>query len=388
MKRWATLAVFGIFLGCGGNTPPPVAPVAPPTPAPVATCAPTPAPPAQISDADVIERSKALYDALDGNDVTAFLKMAGPALVMFQEGRSYSSSILVQQMSGRVERNLPRRTRTWKDERSYIGPNAAVFVGLAVEVVPIEGGKTTEFEGWNTAIWVHDGQSWRVSHLQWQPGGVEAERSMWNEAYRRQISFKTDPNQLLVDTVKGRRAGTALDVMMGQGRNAVFLASKGWKVTGVDISDEGIRQAKDAAKKKGTQITAVQADVEKFDFGKDKWDLVTLIYAGNDATTIEKIKDSIKKNGLFVVEFFHSESTSGTGVGGFATGELAAKLEGWKILKDEVVEDVADWGMRKVKLVRFVAQKSDPTKLDAPKPGPKAAPKAAPKAPPDRDAPL
>ena len=69
----------------------------------------------------MIERSKAMFDALDTNDVSTFLKMAGPAFVMFQEGRSYSSSVLVQQMSSRVERNLPRRTRTWKDDVKF-GP--------------------------------------------------------------------------------------------------------------------------------------------------------------------------------------------------------------------------------------------------------------------------
>ncbi|MFN0248219.1 MAG: methyltransferase domain-containing protein [Kofleriaceae bacterium] len=391
MKRWATLAAFGVFLGCGGNRPPPVAPVAPPAPTPAVTCAPTVAPAAQLDDAKLSERSKGLYDAMDGNDVTTFLKLAGPAFVLFEDGRSYSSSMLVQQMSSRVERNLPRRTRTWKEERTYVGPNVAVFVGLAVEVLPTEGGKTTEFEGWNTAVWVNDGSEWKASHLQWQPGGIEAERSMWNEAFRKQISFKTTANQLLVDTIKGKKTGAALDVMMGQGRNAVFLATKGWRVTGVDISDEGIRQAKEEAKKKGVQLTAVQADVQKFDFGTNKWDLVTMIYAGNDASTVEKIKASLKKNGLFIVEFFHSEGTAGAGIGGFATGELAAKLEGWKIIKDEVVEDVADWGMRKVKLVRFVAQKVDAPAIEAPK-VPKAVPTVAPKPgkapPPDRDAPL
>jgi 2-polyprenyl-3-methyl-5-hydroxy-6-metoxy-1,4-benzoquinol methylase len=34
---------------------------------------------------------------------------------------------------------------------------------------------------------------------------------------------------------------------MGQGRNALYLASLGWRVTGIDISDEGIRQAREAA---------------------------------------------------------------------------------------------------------------------------------------------
>lgn len=359
MTRWVTFATLVIFLGCGGSTPAPVAPpvAAPVTPAEVPTCPPTVAAPAQLDEAKLTERSKTLYDAMDTNDVTTFLKLAGPALVLLEDGRSFSSSMLVQQMSSRVERNLPRRTRTWKEERTYVGPNVAIFVGLATEVLPTEGGKTAEFEGWNTVVWVHDGNEWKASHMQWQAGGVDAERSMWNEAFRKSISFNSEPNKLLVETIKGKKPGTALDVMMGQGRNAVFLATKGWKVTGVDISDEGIRQAKDAAKKKGVPLVVVQEDIEKFDFGTDKWDLVTMIYAGSDASMIEKIKKSVRKNGLFVVEYFHAEGTAGTGIGGFATGELAAKLDGWKVLKDDVVEDVADWGMRKMKLVRFVAQK-------------------------------
>jgi 2-polyprenyl-3-methyl-5-hydroxy-6-metoxy-1,4-benzoquinol methylase len=39
--------------------------------------------------------------------------------------------------------------------------------------------------------------------------------------------------------VEARKPGRALDIGMGQGRNSVFLALKGWDVTGFDISDEG-----------------------------------------------------------------------------------------------------------------------------------------------------
>jgi 2-polyprenyl-3-methyl-5-hydroxy-6-metoxy-1,4-benzoquinol methylase len=37
--------------------------------------------------------------------------------------------------------------------------------------------------------------------------------------------------------------GSALEIGMGQGRNTIAIARLGWKVTGIDISDEGIRQA-------------------------------------------------------------------------------------------------------------------------------------------------
>src|SRR5439155_10668659 len=119
--------------------------------------------------------------------------------------------------------------------------------------------------------------------------------------------FNLKPNQTLIDAVKGKKSGTALDIAMGQGRNAVFLATQGWKVTGVDISAEGIKQAKEAAAKQKVKLDTVEADIDTYDLGKDRWDLVTLIYAGNDPKLIERIKPAIKKGGMFVVEFFAKE---------------------------------------------------------------------------------
>jgi SAM-dependent methyltransferase len=326
---------------------------------PVAAPAPPPKPePAMLDEATVKEMSRAFYDAMDSDNVPAFQAAVGPSFVVFDQARSYSAEHLIARMQSRAEREAPKRSRTWKDERVYLGPNTAVFIGNSIEAMASTAEqKATEWEGWNTVVWTHDGSGWRVAHAQWQVGGLEAERSMWNEAYRKAMGFKLTPNQHLIDSVKGRKPGTALDIAMGQGRNAVFLATKGWKVTGVDISDEGIRVAKDAAAKARVKLTTVQADTETYDFGKDKWKLVTLIYAGNDPAMIDRIKPSIKKGGMFVVEYFHRDATGGVGIGGFADGELATQFAGWKIIKDEVVEDIADWGLRKLKLVRFAAEK-------------------------------
>ncbi|MBS1977376.1 MAG: methyltransferase domain-containing protein [Bacteroidetes bacterium] len=83
----------------------------------------------------------------------------------------------------------------------------------------------------------------------------EKERARWNKslvhdtAYR----FNRNPNALLVQTEKGLKKGTALDIGMGQGRNSVFLAKQGWKVTGIDIADEAVHYALEQAK--GNHVT-------------------------------------------------------------------------------------------------------------------------------------
>jgi methylase of polypeptide subunit release factors len=43
-----------------------------------------------------------------------------------------------------------------------------------------------------------------------------------------------------MDVVKGLKPGIALDVCMGEGRNCIFLAGLGWKVTGFDVSDVAV----------------------------------------------------------------------------------------------------------------------------------------------------
>lgn len=313
----------------------------------------------ELDDPGVISQSQAFLAAVDKADLATFRSMLGASFVNFQRARFYDGPYFGNILQSRIDRKLPTRSRTCKDERVFRGPGVAIYVGLCTEQIPAHADTpTTSSEGWDTIVWVPDGSTWKVAHWHWQKGGIEAEQDDWNETYRKATHFKTTANQHLIDSVRGRKPGLALDVAMGQGRNALYLAAQKWRVTGVDISDEGIRMAKEAAAKDKLKLQAVQADIDKYDFGTARWDLVTLIYAGDDPKLIARIKPSIRKGGLFVVEFFHENATQGTGIGGFATGELAALFaDGWKIVKDEVAEDVADWSLRKTKLVRFTAEK-------------------------------
>ncbi|MBN8734388.1 MAG: methyltransferase domain-containing protein, partial [Acidobacteria bacterium] len=71
-----------------------------------------------------------------------------------------------------------------------------------------------------------------------------------------QPKHPTAPTPLLMEAVRERKPGRALDVAMGQGRNSLYLARLGWDVTGFDTSRAGIEQARKAATTAGLKFHA------------------------------------------------------------------------------------------------------------------------------------
>src|SRR6266849_774644 len=103
----------------------------------------------------------------------------------------------------------------------------------------------------------------------------EQERKAYDEIYStKRGMFSAEPNAFMVRTITGRKPGRALDVAMGQGRNALWLASKRWTVTGFDISPVAIDEARKEAEKRGLPIETSVIPYEQFDWGKEKWDLI------------------------------------------------------------------------------------------------------------------
>jgi SAM-dependent methyltransferase len=306
-------------------------------------------------DEDAVKaKSHAFLDATDRSDADALSPMLGRSFVRFEQGRTRDRTGF---LDGLRASHAPVATRTWNEEHVTLGDGTATFIGDAVDHFPAANGTPAmDLEFWDSVVWTREGSEWTVAY--WQIERIPSARETWNEAFKNGVLFQKDPNQLLVDTVHGAPPGAALDVAMGEGRNAIYLASLGWKVTGIDISDEGIRIANENAAKRKLTIDAVQADMDTWDFGKDRWDLVTMIYAGADPKMVERIKPSLRHGGLFVVEVFHSDATGGKR-SGFAKGELAAMFrDGFTIVRDDVVMAHPDWGPpNDVPLVRFVARR-------------------------------
>ncbi len=311
-----------------------------------------------MDDAAALRRVHAFFDAADQRDAKAFKAMLAQGFILFEDGRAVQGDALSKGWV-RSHKNAERpRMRSCNKERIRRSNNAVVYMGDCSEHIPAHGKRpASDWQGWNTVVLVHGARTWKVVLWQWQKSGLAAERNRWNEAYRAGTGFTKKPNKLLIASVAGVAPGGALVLAMGQGRNALYLASRGWRVTGVDISNEGIRIAEQQAAERGISINAILADIDKYDVGKDRWDLVTMLYAGNDVGWIERIRTGIKPGGLFVVEYFHKDDGAAADADGFKTGELAKLFSGWYIIRDEVVSDVADWTFRKTKLVRFVAKK-------------------------------
>ena len=197
---------------------------------------------------------------------------------------------------------------------------------------------------------------------------AERTRVRWNylltDSLMRARTLNEKPNALLVETVKGRKPGTALDADMGEGRNAIYLAQQGWKVTGVDVAEKALAYGQARAQKLGVPLTTEVADMAKYDWGTNKWDLIVLSYAGG-RDYAERVKKALKPGGIVVLEAFHMDATEKLQVVDgdyrvfFKTDELK-KLYGdvgLKIVRYEELIATADFTKQQLRLVKMVAQK-------------------------------
>jgi SAM-dependent methyltransferase len=172
--------------------------------------------------------------------------------------------------------------------------------------------------------------------------------------------FNTNPNALLVETVKALKPGRALDIHMGQGRNAIFLARQGWQVTGFDFSAEGIAAARRAAKHAEVTISAIVARHEEFDFGVDQWDLIVMSYTWVplEARWIDRISRSLRPGGLLVFEHLMEESGSDGAAAWLPKANELPRLFGQlRILRYEDIRARADWSWRPERIARLVAER-------------------------------
>lgn len=174
-------------------------------------------------------------------------------------------------------------------------------------------------------------------------------------------NFDTRPNALLMAAIEGRTPGRALDIGMGQGRNAVALAVKGWTVTGFDVSAEGLAVAKAQAARAGVALTAIQESDERFDPGTSQWDLIAVIYGPGsiaDASYVARLHRALRPGGVVVVDSFASDRTAAQRRPvDIDPGELLRAFSAFRILRFEDTHAVSDWDPQATRLVRLVAEK-------------------------------
>ncbi len=183
------------------------------------------------------------------------------------------------------------------------------------------------------------------------------EAELYDRVYAEAPRFNARPNGFLVEAVEQLTPGRALDVGMGQGRNAIHLARRGWTVTGFDVSAVGLRKASEGAAAQGVRLEAVRASDDEFDFGRERWDLIVILHA-LEKRSVHKVREALKPGGAVVVEAAHAEP--GGYPFGYASNELLRLFEGFRILRYEErmgVHDFSEDRGEKTRLVRLLARK-------------------------------
>ena len=99
------------------------------------------------------------------------------------------------------------------------------------------------------------------------------------------------------------QAGRALDVATGNGRNALFLAERGFTVDAIDISEIALQEARNAAGKKGLQVNFKQADLDNTELPEATYDLV-VNFNFLQRALIPKMKRALKLGGLVIFETY------------------------------------------------------------------------------------
>jgi tellurite methyltransferase len=131
------------------------------------------------------------------------------------------------------------------------------------------------------------------------------------------------PSRLLVQVADLLPPGRALDLACGRGRNALYLAALGWKVTAVDSNPTAIAALRSAAPSVDVRI----ADLERHEFAIEPagYDLICdFYYLQRDL--FPEIRNGVRPGGMFAGTILL------TGTYALDSGELRTLFAGWKIL--------------------------------------------------------
>lgn len=133
---------------------------------------------------------------------------------------------------------------------------------------------------------------------------------------------------------------TILDVGMGEGRNAVFLAQKGYSVTGIDISSVAVKKAHMLAKERNVNIKTITASALKYNIPENSYDAIICFYY-LDRALIQKMKKWLRPGGVLIFEAYTERQRTIKKMEGhdvrylLKAGELLNLFNGMTILKYE-----------------------------------------------------
>ncbi len=164
----------------------------------------------------------------------------------------------------------------------------------------------------------------------------------WDRRYaEHELGWTAQPNRFLVAETEALPPGRALDLACGEGRNAVWLAERGWEVTGVDFSAVGIGTAQRLGAERGVYPQWIVSDVLEYAPELRALDLVIVFYlqvpAAERTPVLRRAADAVGAAGTLIVVAHDSANLAG-GHGGPRDPAVLYTAE-------DIVGDLAESGL-------------------------------------------
>ena len=138
------------------------------------------------------------------------------------------------------------------------------------------------------------------------------EQPAWDERYRASDAvFSRNPNRQVVVEAEGLTPGTALDVGCGEGGDAIWLAGRGWRVTGTDFSAVALDRCAALARQAGVgdRTEWRQVDARTWQPDGERWDLVSSQFIhlsdGGMPDLVRRLGDAVAPRGTLLVVGHH-----------------------------------------------------------------------------------
>lgn len=199
----------------------------------------------------------------------------------------------------------------------------------------------------------------------------------WDERYSdREYAYGKDPNLFFKKWLPEFEPGSILMPADGEGRNGVFAARLGWKVTSFDLSREGQSKALQLARENGVTLQYMVGDLQQLTFEKESFDTIGLIYAHflAEKKTIfhKKLNDCLRPGGIIILEAFSKRHLSfrrqDPGIGGpkdidmlYSKAEITADFDNYEMImleEEEVLLHEGKYHNGKGVVIRFVGRKT------------------------------
>lgn len=159
------------------------------------------------------------------------------------------------------------------------------------------------------------------------PRMAAADRLRWNDKFTRGEVGHASPANHIVECLASIPPGVAADLACGKGPNAAWLASRGWRVLAVDISEAGLAIARRTA----APVAWVQADLDRFALRPASLDLLVSTYFLDRARWPEW-RTWVRPGGWVYIETFTRAPTL-RGDFLLAPGEAPSLLPAWEIAR-------------------------------------------------------